>query len=144
MEITQIQPMLGGDASSPETGPSISMRDHHRTTLDRASMAELVTFGRLFHAAINCRHCPDEETAHRLDDEMDVLSTVDDEISELIIERRPMTAADYVTKAAYLLERTRSDSMSSDVMDAALSVLIADTSVLSEGLRGAGGGEGGR
>lgn len=145
MEITQIQPVLESDASSPKTDPCVNMRDRHKATLNQANMAELVTLGRLFQAFINCRDCPDEEAAHRLDDDMDVLSTVDDEISELIIARRPMTAADYATKAGYLLERARADSMSSDVMDAALAALIAETAVLgTTGKPVLAGQEGGR
>nr|WP_314074732.1 hypothetical protein [uncultured Roseococcus sp.] len=133
MEITQIQGALESAAARWEDPDRPgTMRAQSKAALAQANMAELVALGRLFHAVINCRECPDEETAHRLDDDMDVLAPVDDEISALIVARRPATAADYVMKAGYLLERARTGSMSQDVMDAALAALIAETAVLSD------------
>lgn len=103
--------------------------------MDDASMAELVTLGRLFFAAINCCDTGesevDDEERHQRDDRMSVLANFDDELSSLICARKPRTAEEYGVKAAYLFARLRGGGMSDAVDDEALQALERDARVMA-------------
>lgn len=111
---------------SAQDGPSARVREPSRV-IAAASMAELVTLGRLFQAAINDRRPSDSEQA---DAEMGVLAPFDDELSLRICERAPADIEEYRIKASYLLGRLRGGSMSSDVDDSALAALERDCRAL--------------
>lgn len=105
-------------ASTPDGMMAMLTCGQARLIFLEASMADLVTLGRMFWAAINSRHSPDEpydeELSAKSDDEMNVLATFDDEISIRIVERAPRDADERALKASYLIARIRSNNMSEE------------------------------
>lgn len=94
-----------------------------------ASMADLVTLGRLYFAAINCRD--EDDHADDRAEEMSVLASFDDELSSLICLREPRDAQEYGVKAAYLFARVREGGMSDAVEDEALQSLERDARAMA-------------
>jgi hypothetical protein len=125
--------------SAIAAGPSMiaAPQTSAQAIMDDASMAELVTLGRLFFAAINCcdtgesEGAVDDEERHQRDDRMSVLANFDDELSSLICARKPRTAEEYGVKAAYLFARLRGGGMSDAVDDEALQALECDARVMA-------------
>jgi hypothetical protein len=79
-----------------------------------------VTTARTFYAAINSRH------SGISDDDMAVLASFDDVLSQMLAARRASTAEEAALKAEYLTQRVQSGSMSDEAEAAALESMRAD------------------
>lgn len=112
-----------------EIGPML--RPRAERIMASATMSELVLFGRLFRAAMNCRPGYTDETADQMDEELSALITFDDELTERIAARDPATAEEYGVKVSHLIGLLRGGSMSDDVAEVALEALERDARAMA-------------
>lgn len=111
----------------PLSKAALALVVRHRTVIDAAPMADLLACGRLFHAAINV-------VVERSDDDMDVLSSFDDYLCEIIARREPATPQEFAAKTEYLFGRLTRD----DVSDGSAAVVRNSIATDAARFRGAG------